>query len=455
MSDLRGRFDGALDDEMLSFSSSLELDLELADDDIQGSLAHVRMLGETGVIPADEATEIAVGLETIRGELASGGWTPDPRFEDIHMAVEARLVELVGPIGGKLHTARSRNDQVATAVRLWLRRRLGGVDHALRGLIGVLLERIETDGRTLMPGYTHLQRGQPIWLGHHLLAHAWALTRDRERLAGALERVDRCPLGACAMAGTGHPIDRDLTAGALGFSAIAVNAMDAVSARDHLQEVAAVCAITMSGLSRLAAELVLWSSSEFGLIRLGEDHATGSSIMPQKRNPDGAELIRGKTGRVYGDLHSLLVLTKGLPLAYNRDLQEDRSAVTDALDQCQASLRIMAAMWRRLKVLGDRFSDELAGDFSLATELADLLVARGVPFRTAHEAVGSAVRWCDEQGGDLRLLDGGTAARFHHEFPDDLSPWLDPEAAVERRTSLGGTAWSQVERQLGRLRSML
>jgi argininosuccinate lyase len=368
------------------------------------------------------------------------------------MAVEARLAERIGGVAGKLHTARSRNDQVATAVRLWVKRRLGELDDALSGLIAALLDRIEADGRTLIPGYTHLQRGQPIWLGHHLLAHVWTLTRDRERLSGALERVDRCPLGSCAMAGTGHPIDRHSTAEALGFSSIAVNAMDAVSARDHLQEVASVCAIAMTGVSRMAAELVLWSSSEFGLVRIGEEHATGSSIMPQKRNPDAAELVRGKTGRVLGDLQSLLVLTKGLPLAYNRDLQEDRAAVSDALDACVSSLRIMTAMWRGLEIVHDRFVEELRGDFSLATELADLLVARGVPFREAHEAVGAAVRWCDEQGGDLGLLDGGVAARFHREFPDDLSPWLDPEAAVERRTSLGGTAWSEIEKQIEILR---
>jgi argininosuccinate lyase len=453
VSDLRGRFSAELDAEMLRFSSSLELDLELADEDIRGSLAHVGMLGTIGVLSAEETSAIVEGLETIRTELASGSWVPDPAHDDIHMAVEARLVELVGGVGGKLHTARSRNDQVATAVRLWLKRRLTELDRALVGLIEVLLDRVETDGRTLMPGYTHLQRGQPVLLGHHLLAHAWAATRDRERIAGALDRADRCPLGAGAMAGTSHPIDRELTADELGFAAVADNAMDAVAARDHLQEAASVCAIVMTGLSRMAAELVLWSSAEFDLVRLGEAHSTGSSIMPQKRNPDGAELVRGKVGRVLGDLQALLVLVKGLPLAYNRDLQEDRAPLIDALAQSESSVKIMTAMWRDLDVRADRFESELHGDMSLATELADLLAERGVPFRTAHEAVAAAVRWCEEQGGNLVLLDGGAAARFHEAFPDDLGPWLDPRAAAERRTSFGGTAWPEVERQVDVLRS--
>jgi argininosuccinate lyase len=455
MSDLRGRFSGALDEEMQRFSSSLGLDLELAREDIEGSIAHVRMLGETGVLEAAESEEIATGLKTIEEELVDGSWTPDASHDDIHMAVEARLTENLGEVGGKLHTARSRNDQVATAVRLWLKRRLADLDRALRDLVSTLLDRVESDGQTLMPGYTHLQRGQPILLGHHLLAHAWSLTRDRERLESVLDRVDRSPLGACAMAGTSHPIDRRSTARALGFADVAVNAMDAVAARDHLQEVAAVCAIAMAGLSRMAAELVLWSSSEFDFVRIGEAHATGSSIMPQKRNPDGAELIRGKTGRVFGDLQAVLVLVKGLPLAYNRDLQEDREPVMDALAQCESSLRIMTAMWRDLEVRTDRFESELHGDFSLATELADLLVQSGVPFRSAHEIVGSAVRWCEEQGGDLTLLDGGAGTRIHEAFPEDLGEWLDARAAAERKTSLGGTAWSEIQSQLVMLRGSI
>ena len=440
---------------MQRYSSSLAVDLRMLDEDIDGSIAHAAMLGEVGILTADEAARLCEGLERVRGELSSGAWVPGDEHEDVHMAVEARLTEIVGEVGGKLHTARSRNDQVATDVRLWLKRRLAGLDAALADLVAALLDRIEADGRTLMPGYTHLQRGQPILLGHHLLGHVWPLVRDRERLSDALRRLDRSPLGACAMAGTPHPIDRAGTADRLGFAGVADNAMDAVAARDHLQEVAAGCAICMTHLSRMAEELVLWSSSEVAFVRLGEDYATGSSIMPQKRNPDAAELVRGKSARVYGDLQTLLSLVKALPLAYNRDLQEDREPLFDAVETTADSVRIMAGMWRTLSIERERFEAALAGDFSLATELADLLAERGVPFREAHEAVGRIVRWCEKEGNDLRALTPEAAKRFHPRFPDDLGPWLDPRAAAERRTSRGGTAWSEVERQVVLLREGL
>ncbi|MGD8440538.1 MAG: argininosuccinate lyase, partial [Holophagae bacterium] len=296
---------------------------------------------------------------------------------------------------------------------------------------------------------------QPILLGHHLLAHAWALTRDAGRFTDARRRADRCPLGAAAMAGTSHPIDRQRTSELLGFAAPVDNAMDAVAARDHLQETAAACAIAMGHLSRIAAELVLWSSTEFRLVTVDEVHATGSSIMPNKRNPDGAELVRGKAARVFADVQTLLTLTKGLPMAYNRDLQEDREPMVDAVEQTLGCLRLTAAMWLRLEVHADRFEDELVGDPSLATELADLLVERGVPFREAHEVIGRLVLWCEQRGGGLELVDRDAATEIHPLLPDDLSPWLDPRAAVERRTSLGGTAWSEVERQIATLRTWL
>jgi argininosuccinate lyase len=449
---LRGRFDTDVDALMHRFTSSLALDMEIAGEDIEGSLAHVEVLAAAGLVSRAEACDLRNGLVRIREELASGSWSPDASDEDIHMAVERRLTELIGDTGKRLHTARSRNDQVATDVRLWLKRVLAEMDQAMGQLIQVLLDRVEADGQTLMPGYTHQQRGQPVLLGHHLLAHAWALSRDRERLAGALQRVDRCPLGACAMAGTPHPIDRQLSAERLGFAGPIENAMDAVAARDHLQEVAAVCAICMIHLSRMAEELVLWSTSEHNLVRLAEAHTTGSSIMPQKRNPDGAELVRGKTGRVLGDLQALLTLTKGLPLAYNRDLQEDRAPLTDAVQQTISCLRVTAAMWRDLQVNSQRFEEELVGDLSLATELADLLVSRGVPFREAHEVTGQMVRWCEQQGGDLGKLARPDRPGFHPELPDDLGPWLQPRAAAERRTSRGGTAWVEVQRQVRLLR---
>jgi len=340
-------------------------------------------------------------------------------------------------------------------VRLWLKAALPGLDGALARLLAALLDRAETDGRTLIPGFTHLQRGQPIWLGHHLLAHAWTLARDRDRLADALRRVDQSPLGACAMAGTPHPIDRERTAELLGFASVLDNAMDAVSCRDHLLEVASVCAITMTHLSRMAEELVLWSTREFGLVRLGDGYTTGSSIMPNKRNPDAAELVRGKAGRVVGDLQALLTMVKALPLAYDRDLQEDKRPLIDAVLTTTACASISAGMFATLTVERGRYADEMRGDFALATELADHLVTRGVPFRDAHHVAGRLVRWCEERGVGFDALSLDLLRDHHRSFGDDALTWLDPEAAAERRTSLGGTAWSEVSRQLTTLRATL
>jgi argininosuccinate lyase len=455
MSLLRGLFEGDEDNLFRAFTSSLEMDLWIAEEDIEGSIAHVTMLGEAGILSSDEATTLVDGLEQISDELRDGSWTPGEGQEDIHMAVEARLTELVGEVGGKLHTARSRNDQVATDVRLWLKKRLGILAASVRDLIATLLDRIETDGQILIPGYTHLQRGQPILLGHHLLAYAWALSRDLERIRDVLARLDRCPLGAGALAGTPHPVDRHRTAELLGFAGPIENAMDAVAAKDHLQETVAACAICMSTLSRMAEELVLWSSAEFSLVRLDDRHTTSSSIMPQKRNPDGAELIRGETGVVFGHLQALLTLTKALPFAYNRDLQAERKPLIETVLRTTASVQLLAVMWRELDLRTARFESELFGDFSLATELADLLVERGVPFRKAHSVVVQAVRWCEEQGGNLTLLDGGAAQQFHSGFPSDLGLWLDPRAAAERRTSHGGTASTEIERQSALMREFI
>ena len=386
-----GRFEGGPGEEMQRFSESLGVDMRMFEEDIAGSKAHATMLGEIGLLTTLEALELCRGLEKVAADLRSGAWTPGIELEDVHMAVETRLRTYVGALAGKLHTARSRNDQVATDVRLWLKGRLQGLDAALAALVEALVDRAESDGRTLIPGFTHLQRGQPIWLGHHLLAHAWAVSRDRERLRDALGRIDRSPLGAGAMAGTPHPINRRRSAALMGFNGIVENAMDAVSARDHMQEVASVCAIVVTGLSRMAEELVLWSTAEFRLVRLGDDHSTGSSIMPQKRNPDAAELVRGKAGRVYGDLVALLTMVKGLPLAYNRDLQEDREALFDAVDTARDCASITAAMFRQLTVNRERYSEALRGDFLLATELADYLVNAGLPFRESHRVVGELV----------------------------------------------------------------
>jgi argininosuccinate lyase len=438
------------------FSSSIEIDLKMAQEDVEGSIAHAVMLGEAGIVTPDEAQTLVQGLGQIGQELESGVFRPSIEHEDIHMAVEARLQEVLGDLAGKLHTARSRNDQVATDVRVWLKRHLRHLDESLGDLIRALLERTRQDGRIVMPGYTHLQRGQPILLGHHLLGHVWPLWRDRQRLSDCLGRLDASPLGAGALAGTSLPIDRQRTAELLEFAGVVENALDAVAARDHEQEVAAVCAITMTHLSRMAAELVLWSTAEFRFVQLDEAYATGSSIMPQKRNPDAAELVRGKASRVYGDLLSLLTMAKGLPLSYNRDFQEGRRPLFDAVETTIASVRIVAAVWRTLTLDEDRFIDELQGDESLATDLAEALVVTGVPFRRAHELVGRLVQDLEAAGrrlGDLRPDD-----LSGHDIglpSENLAELLDPVQAVARRASAGGTAWVEIERQLQRLESEL
>ncbi len=450
-----GRFTGDPSRDMVQFSESLGVDMEMWREDIRASKVHAEGLARVGLLTEEELTQLQEGLDRVAEELEQGIYRPGPELEDIHMAVESRLTELVGPVGAKLHTARSRNDQVATDVRLWMRARMERLHDALADLVDALLLRVEADGDVLMPGFTHLQRGQPILLGHHLLAHAYPLQRDAGRLEDALRRLDRCPLGAGAMAGTPHPIDRAFTAHRLGFEAPVSNAMDAVAARDHLLEAVSACAIVMVHLSRMAEELVLWSSTEFDFVRMGEAYATGSSIMPQKRNPDAAELVRGKAGRVHGDLMSLLVMVKGLPLAYNRDLQEDRQALFDALRTTTASVVIMAGMWRTLEVNRQRYEGELDGDFLLATELADYLAARGVPFREAHHVAGRLVAWCEARGTDFRGLDLDTLRQHHPAFEADALEALEPRAAAERRTSHGGTAPAEIARQVTELRRWL
>ncbi|MEC8191122.1 MAG: argininosuccinate lyase [Myxococcota bacterium] len=444
-----GRFEGGPNAEMQAFSESLGTDMLMWREDIAGSIAHVTMLGEVGILSTEEADTIRNGLRQVERDI-EGGWTPSIDLEDIHMAVETRLGEHIGALAGKLHTARSRNDQVATDVRLWLRARVDVLDESLARLIGAICDRVESDGRTLVPGFTHLQRGQPIWLGHHLLAHAWSLSRDRERLADARKRIDRSPLGAAAMAGTPHPIDRVRSAELLDFGGVCENAMDAVAARDHLIEAVGAAAITMVHLSRIAEELVLWSSREFNWVRLGDAWSTGSSIMPQKRNPDAAELVRGKSGRVVGALNALITMTKGLPMAYNRDLQEDRVALFDAIHTTIACVRVTAGCFESMTVNG---GPDLTGDFALTTELADFLAANGVPFREAHHVAGRLVKSCEARECNLADLTLADLKAEHDAFTAAALDWLQPEVAVERRTSRGGTAWVEVERQVALLRA--
>jgi argininosuccinate lyase len=446
-----GRFEGGPAEEMQVFSESLSTDLLMWEEDIAGSMAHATMLGEVGLLSSEEVSTIHAGLQKVSDEL-HGGWVPGVDQEDIHMAVEGRLHSIIGTVAGKLHTARSRNDQVALDVRLWLRTRLDQLSAEIAALIGALLDRAESDGRTLIPGFTHLQRGQPIWMGHHLLAYAWAFSRDRERIVDARGRVNRCPLGAAAMAGTPHPIDRARTAELLGFSGPLENAMDAVSSRDHLLEATAAASILSLTLSRMAEELVLWSTREFNYIRLSEAWSTGSSIMPQKRNPDAAEIVRGKTGRVVGALVSLMTMMKGLPMAYNRDMQEDRPPLFDAMHTTIACVRVMTGCISSMEIRG---GPDLTGDPLLATELADFLASRGVPFRDAHHVVGRIVRDCETRGIGLDALGVDGLQAFHPAFDADALEWLEPESAAERRTSRGGTAWCEVTRQIGLLRQSL
>ena len=450
-----GRFSGGPAEEMVLFSECMDIDLQMWREDIEGSKAHARMLADVGLIAPEDRAKLIAGLEEVAGELESGAYRPGPEHEDIHMAVESRLIELVGDVGARLHTARSRNDQVATDVRLWMRSRLGSLQQALTELVAALVFRVEADGQVLMPGFPHLQRGQPILMGHHLLAYAWMVKRDAERVGDCLKRLDACPLGAGAMAGTPHPIDRNATANYLDFAEPVPNAMDAVAARDHQCEAASVCAIAMTHLSRMAEELVLWSTREFGLIRIGESYTTGSSIMPQKRNPDAAELVRGKTGRVFGALQALLSMVKGLPLAYNRDLQEDREQLFDAILTTTASARITAGMWKDMQVTANRYEAELEGDFLLATELADYLVTKGVPFRDAHHVVGALVSDCEARNENFSSLTPTLLKEFHPSFGEDVMMWLTPRAAAERRTSMGGTASSEIRTQVIRLQDWL
>lgn len=446
-----GRFEHGPDEEMQRFSESLSTDLLMWREDIAGSRAHATMLREVGILDDGELEAILTGLSQVADEL-SAGWQPGIDQEDVHMAVEGRLHAIIGAPAGKLHTARSRNDQVATDVRLWLRSRIDELDAAVGALVGALIDLAEKSGKVVVPGYTHLQRGQPIWLGHQLLAHAWSLHRDRLRLRDARKRVNESPLGAAAMAGSPHPIDRQRTADLLGFDAVMENAMDAVAARDHVLETVSCCAILSTHLSRMAEELVVWSTREFGWVRLSDAWSTGSSIMPQKRNPDAAELVRGRTGRVTGALVSLLTLVKALPLAYNRDLQEDRVALFPAVESTLACVRVLTGAYSSLEVKG---GPDLTGDFALTTELADFLAAQGVPFREAHHVAGGLVKLCETRGTGLDALTLADLEAAHPAFTKEALAWLDPAQAAERRTSRGGTAWVNVMHQIGLLRATL
>ena len=450
------RFEEGLHPFVEVFNASIGFDLTLLQEDLDGSIAHARMLASCDVIGGDEADQLVEGLETIRTEAAEGRFQPGLKDEDVHFAVERRLIALLGPVGKKLHTGRSRNDQVGTDLRLWLRRRLDELDGDLARLQRALLLQAEQHRNTLIPGYTHLQRAQPLCLAHHLLAYVEMIQRDRDRFRDVRGRVNVCPLGAAALAGTPVSIDRRMTAADLGFEGIYLNSLDAVSDRDFCVEFSAAASLVMAHLSRLAEEVIVWASEEFGFVRLSDRCATGSSLMPQKKNPDVPELVRGKCGRVFGHVQALLTMIKGLPLAYNKDFQEDKEALFDAVRTTRDCVEAMAILFEEgLRFRAERLEQAVERDFSNATDVADYLVSKGVPFREAYQLVGAVVRRCLERKCLLRDLSLSDWKELHPAFEADLHAALAPRAVVAARTSEGGTAFVRVEEQLARWSDLL
>jgi argininosuccinate lyase len=443
-----GRFAAATAPIVEEFTASIHVDKRLAPYDLAGSLAHCHMLVACGIIPAADGKKIAKGLAEIEKEIAAGEFVFTPADEDIHMAIERRLIEKIGPAGGRLHTARSRNDQVALDLRLFVRAEIGAIMKSITSFQKALVGLARKHVKVVMPGYTHLQHAQPVLFAHHLLAYHEKLERDAERFADCRRRADVLPLGAGALAGTTFPIDPEQVARELRFSRVATNSLDAVSERDFVVEFLAAAAILATHLSRLAEELVLWSSSEFGFIALPDDFATGSSIMPQKKNPDVAELVRGKTGRVYGNLMAMLTVMKALPLSYNRDLQEDKPPLFDTVDTVKGCLAVLTALLPRLTINADRMSAATSEGYLLATDVADYLVTKGVPFREAHHIVGRAVRLCLQQQRPLESLTDREWQELSKHFGPDLREWLSLDAALARRVAGGGTAPANVARRL-------
>ena len=451
-----GRFAQETDALVHQFNASLRFDRRLWPHDIQGSIAHVKMLGECGIIAGEDAQAIADGLGALAADLGSGTAALDPDAEDVHMAVETLLTARLGPVAGKLHTARSRNDQVATDLRLYVREAIDGLRGRIAGMQTTLVGQAEQHLDTLLPGMTHLQHAQPVRLAHHLLAYFWMLARDDERLAEARVRVNVLPLGAGALAGTTFPIDRQRVADLLDFGGVADNSLDAVSDRDFAIETVSALALVMMHLSRLCEELILWNSPEFGWVEMGDNVTTGSSIMPQKKNPDVAELVRGKAGRVYGDLLGLLSVMKGLPLAYNKDMQEDKEALFDALDTAHVCLTVMDTLLVNTTFRAERMAAALRGDFSTATDLADHLVRQGLPFRQAHEVIGKIVGDCVRSGRVLEDLTRDDLLAASALFAGaDPAALVSPRGSADARDAYGGTGRGAVEAQLERARRHL
>lgn len=443
-----GRFEATGAKWVEEFGASISFDQQMAAEDLEGSLAHVTMLKETKILPAADADQIITGLKKLQDQLEAGELTFTVENEDIHMNLEALLTEEIGPVAGKLHTARSRNDQVATDLHLYVKHRLPHVIQAIKDLQKVLVEKAAANVETIMPGYTHLQHAQPISYGHYLMAYFQMLQRDVERFEFNQQHTDLMPLGAAALAGTTFPIDRELTAKLLDFQAPYVNSLDAVSDRDFVLEFLANAAILMTHLSRLCEEIIMWCSYEFGYLELSDQYSTGSSIMPQKKNPDMAELVRGKTGRVNGHLLGLLTTIKGLPLAYNKDLQEDKEGAIDAAKTLEDCLVCAAGMIETMRVVPEAMTAQAKKGYLAATDVADYLAKKGMPFRRAHEVVGHLVLVCEQRGCDLDDL---TLADFKAEsdlFEEDITASLDLESIVAARTTEGGTGHAAVRAQL-------
>ncbi len=450
-----GRFRQDTAKSVLAFTSSLPFDRRLYREDIAGSIAHARMLAKQGIISSAEGEAIVNGLVALREEMDRGQFAFDPQLEDIHTAIELALAERIGEVAGKLHTGRSRNDQVALDLRLYVKGAIDQLTGLIQGLERALVGLAEAHVQTIMPGYTHTQRAQPVLLAHHLLAYFEMLERDRERLGDCRRRADVLPLGSGALAGTTFNIDRDFVARELGFGQVSRNSLDAVSDRDFIVEFLAAASLVMAHLSRLAEEVVLWSTPEFGFLTLDQAYATGSSIMPQKLNPDPAELVRGKAGRVFGHLVGMLATLKALPLSYNRDLQEDKEGLFDTVDTVQASLEVLAGLFSTVKVNASAMRQAAQEGYATATDAADYLARRGLPFRKAHEIVGQLVRYAEERGKALAELSLEEFRRFSALFGEDIHQALTVEASVAARDVYGGTAPGQVRARLEEAKRIL
>lgn len=450
-----GRFEKKIDSRTNDFNSSIKFDHKMYKHDIKGSMAHAKMLSKQGIIGQDDKEKILKGLEEILEDIESGNLKLDPNAEDIHMFVEAELTKRIGQSGKKLHTARSRNDQVALDIKMYLKDAILEIQKELKELIATFVEKAEENTKTIMPGYTHLQRAQPVTFGHHLMAYVEMFLRDEERLSQTYNRMDVSPIGSCALAGTTYNLDREYEAKELGFASVTNNSLDGVSDRDYVIELLSDISMIMMHLSRISEEIVMWSSWEFKFVELDDAFATGSSIMPQKKNPDITELIRGKTGRVYGDLMAMLTVMKGTPLAYNKDMQEDKEAIFDALDTVNLCITTLNPLVKTMTVLKDNMKKAAAKGFINATDCADYLVEKGIPFRDAYKITGSLVKYCIKNDTTLENLKLEEFKEYSDKFEEDVYEAIDLSNCVNKRNVVGGPAAEQVMKQIERVKNII